>query len=135
MGWDATAYTVVGVRMSAEKLLAGMVAKERCCDHPEMDTKFCPECGRYMWVAVAPEEVDDVAGLPVVFDDCSREGFAFVGVCSDGVDARGTSTVNMVPMPLESLVGAKDKVKAALEPIGLWDESQFGVWTAMYQSY
>ena len=47
MGYDASAYAVIGMRIDADRLMA--TKRVRGCKHdlgPHKKAKFCPECGK-----------------------------------------------------------------------------------------
>ncbi len=143
MGVDYSAKAVIGCRISGSDTKT--TKQVRGCKHsiPTKKVKFCPECGKPAWEeedVILPffrEAVhDDYKDQPKLatdfgfFQSTDNEHFV-VGyglIVSDrdgGIDS----------MTVPDLEGTKQECKEVLEPLGLWDESQFGLWVICYCSY
>lgn len=141
MGVDYTVCTVVGIEIDKSSFFTTGQTRERGCEHPLLDeAKFCPDCGKQAWVEKSTKEPlplydeDDetFAGLDVVYDQRYEEDNTrfFVGV-STQMDMQCGIPKMMAPSVVEE---TKQKIQAALKPLGLWDESKFGIWTFVQYS-
>jgi hypothetical protein len=59
MSVDYYSYLIFGYKLDDAKV----VNRERGCEHPETNTKCCPECGKAMWVEYS-------VCLIELFEDC-----------------------------------------------------------------
>jgi hypothetical protein len=89
--------------------LIGKPDKERGCEHPESTAKFCPECGKAMWVeSEAVEEREELlremsydmegnSTTPGLFtgEKCPKDGYAVVGFSPIGVSGDGVSAADI----------------------------------------
>jgi hypothetical protein len=108
----------------------------------QITTKHCPECGKPAFVEV----VTMVDGIEIDYDEeqkChtlnglplfgERRGFPFAVVGTTFAhshtggypDNHYTDGMQLLPTDIEE---AKKKCKVVLEPLGLWDEDNFGLW-------
>lgn len=148
MGVTWRAYAVIGSKIDKSKVFHE--DDVRCCEHalPDKNTKFCPECGAKAWERdwVSLPEFDDgeflcgdhycqaqLAGLPVVYPGpaCSLPDGTPISILVAVAFAQVDEEGEMSQIKGTDLRAAKEKVKAALEPIGLWDEEAFGVWVML----
>jgi len=150
MGITVAVDTVIGVRLSKDKIYK--TDKVKAFDHNYPDTmKFCPETGKKLWkmdswVARFPglERGDDrFASLKLVNGpytykpneekslgyDSDVETF-YLGKSFETNGYQDDKRVSFISP--EMIANIKDKVRANLEPLGLWDEKEFGIWTVLY---
>ena len=156
MGADYYSRVALGVRLH-DKAISDCIDKynkdnttmKRGCSHsvPEND-KFCSECGRPNWVEDVPdlsvyEVMDDIfkGSLGEEFGyryTTDQEEYVVVveRFCSSQLDLNYGPTLNCISIPSDEEVKIiKAKLMELLEPLGLWDENQFGIWNIGYCSY
>ena len=138
MGVDYYASAVIGCEVTGK--LHVTVLKPRCSHVNAPGAKFCAECG----VATAPIEVKEP--IPGYTDESDQIGElalvhttdderTFVGVQSRAESLRRSGFGGVTKLPFVEVLGAYHRVKAVLEPLGLWDEASFGLWSVLYCSY
>jgi len=139
MGVSYSAYTVVGIRVKEHQLYKEKRIRE--CKHPFVeDARFCPVCGKSMFSV----EYESIAG----YDEGSVEflGFDVYGGTLNEDDSIGTDIFIGVgclvddeyePKKFDLLneEEVRNELKKKLEPLGLWNEKDFGIWTVLYCSY
>lgn len=145
MGVSFRAYTTIGVVVPKSKLYR--TNRMRGCVHALPDQgSWCPQCGQKVWLEdqePIPEFLPDgsrendwtptVAGLPCIIARDSDEVIAGVTVlAARGGDRHDPHLVMGTPPDAGEV---RERLKAALEPLGLWDESKFGVWLLADVSY
>jgi len=161
MGADYYAKVIIGIMLPDEDEIKKAVIKsrKRAFDHDfddDGETEFHPKDGRKLWLdeleeteADYPAYIFDVGEYGV--EEC-EEGQALIRF-PDGIDyAYGTdSATGYVGFVLEtgSSNGGQDEVfsklpnvehlkevlKSILEPIGFWDDDNFGLHVVLYCSY
>ena len=110
MGYSATACVVYGVRLSTSDLLLPSLA--RGCRHPETAGKFCPECGKPMFVeSEKPVEFSSASGVEIFYSD-NESSDRVVGVFL--MDSKGIEAV-----PAFDAVGLNAKIFEACRKQGL----------------
>lgn len=134
MSFDAYAYTIIGLKVEKDKIYK--MSKKRLCEHqiPE-DANFCHVCGQKAY-----KEAEEIIPLGKAGNIC---GFGIISIhnylpsyflvekyveCSgDGWNAakQDRRQCKMGSFDLEEI---KQRMKKALEPHGLWDEENFGIW-------
>jgi hypothetical protein len=131
MGYDPSAYALIGVRINDYELKEERDV--RGCQHAiEMGAKFCSTCGKQAFV----KEEYLIEG----FDECKEtlDGFKIVRVrehayvcylCSDANNY--SNDKSRIPLNVNDIKNAKEKLKSVLEPRGLWKESEFGLWAVL----
>lgn len=161
MGADYTAYTVIGVALPAVDELPRLTARRRkkAFEHNFTDdgeTEFDPKTGRPLWLdetekytvrdtpaVVYPdkygeEEIEEGQILLKVPEGTSfhygTDGEPiFLGVVSrTGNSNGGNDTAFLAAQDMNALRLA---LRAALKPVGLWEEDDFGIYTNLYCSY
>ena len=143
MGVDYAACTVVGVEIDKAALYSKKKTRHRGCEHPlpdGSDDPFCSQCGRKAWIESTvseplpfyDEDSDTFSGLDVVYDQCYDEDKTqfFVGTATT-MDMQCGIPAMMSPSVVEE---TKRQLQAVLEPLGLWDEDKFGIWTFVQYS-
>ncbi len=138
------AAAVVGCRVDRSKVF--ILEDVRLCSHPlpsmetqrlRMDVNFCPICGKKLWskeYKSIPQYdfVDEtICGLRVVSNEYNDEVYiaAEVAEIDTHLDYDGKS---ISPHGIDTTV--RERIKAILEPIGLWNEEEFGIWVVMWCS-
>ena len=134
--------------------IVGVYCKDRCtttkttvrgCNHRETNQTFCAECGKKMWVKEKVESClsDKLEHLQEWHGDEDGEfnesaiAMIYSSMCgpTEFVVGRVLESFDLddegVAVPFNTLSGeeyaaAYDQTKAALEPLGLWDEEKFG---------
>lgn len=131
MGADYRAYAVLGVQVDPERL-----EKLASCDHDKPPkAKFCPECGKPSGTYDREEGSNGkVCGYDVIWSTDERE--AFIGIVHTGqrTYSNGGADSDKAQVPADLKV-AKEAMRDALGPLGLWDEKKFGLWAVLYCSY
>ena len=130
----STDHAVVVIGCKVDKSQVFMTKDMRVCEHQLQveGAKFCSECGKRAWktTTTAIEEFDDrgcettLSGL-LVFDDYSSD---FILVAGESINFDDSSKDNAAMLRTNLVDVAKRRVKAALGPLGLWDDDQFGIW-------
>ena len=147
---DSYATAVVGVEIDIEKLYFdekiescranGCTKKKECPAKENSDFKFCPECGKKPWKLIQKpikdwDECDQKLGKFKVHFSTDQQ-YAVVGVLATdlvriGYDDKEISFAKL-PSDIEK---QKQEIKEFLEPLGLWDEEKFGMWSVGCCSY
>ncbi len=140
--------TVVGVMFPKEKLFYDKKVKTFNHDYPDT-MKFCSDTGKALWkidkhcpLFPGLEYGDDrFAGLKLVNGPSVHEQNKngnweseyktfYVGK-SFGTNAyEDNKRVSYISE--KAVADIKTEVQAKLEPLGLWDEKNFGIWTVLY---
>lgn len=129
MGYDYYAASIVGCRVPASKIAS--VFKTACgCGVRNPQPKFCPTCGKpYSLIEVVEIEGYDgekFRGLDVIGGLDGEHGDFVIGLLSN-IDS-GSRPRCYRPEDVQSCT---EKVRSVLEPCGLWDADQFGVWCVL----
>jgi hypothetical protein len=141
MGVDYSAVALIGVRVDLDNLMPKKKVKAFPHDYPE-ETMFCPKTGRKLWdVERVPvdgydEGKDLFHGFRVHagtnWSDGTHEMFiAFESVRvkdDDGTAIRHLTGVNCISEMSKCM-------QSVLEPLGMWDENEFGLWVVLVCSY
>ncbi len=131
MGYDATAQTIIGVKINEKHLYENKPV--RCCQHPEKDSKFCSECGKPMWkdCQVRKDFYDDDNVVSEVFNlvELQHADWCFIGLVAES-GSQGAP----VKQTITDIEFVKQELKEVLEPLGLWEEESFGIWTNLLES-
>jgi len=139
--YDATA--VLGVRIPLSRLKREEKVRGCGCAAmlPEVAAKFCPSCGKPLWItrtSFIPEckpsdgarcPVEAVAGMPATCGT-GEDDWVFVGQFTPRVRQHSQPWCQMLEVS-GSVEDLRQKLRAALEPLGLWVESQFGLWAVL----
>jgi hypothetical protein len=153
MGADYSAYAVVGCIIDRSNI---PMKKERVKtfkhDYPDNgEIKFDPKTGEALWKTIEyPEFVFADQGDPNPDDNDGKTKVIKLGKLKifTGTDGKpevlGVGTGEETYSnggddydftPLEDVDSIKNRVKEILEPIGLWDEKKFGLYSILYCSY
>lgn len=130
-----TAHAVLGVRIDDDKLWE--LTRERGCSHPlpDEEARFCCRCGTHAWMTgrkpIGPVDAHGqrLGSLPLF-----RSGqYAYVGWrVSTSNDTHSHWRDNGQQLDVGTdLTGYRDQLKAALEPLGLWNAFRFGIWAVL----
>lgn len=111
-----------------------VTTQDRGCSHAQLlGARFCPECGKATVVKrtrklINEDDLPEGFTLVSAFDD----GTVFVGVivaknslddCIDLGELDGATRLDSA-----ELVKAKQRVREFLEPLGVWNEKEYGLW-------
>ena len=133
MSTDYKAMTIIGIKIPEEKLY--VTKHKRGCKHKEASSKHCPACGKPMWVFrneeipayVVYQDTEKFAGLDATTRGTDEEDL-FVGKI---FEAEPHTHFNVIP----DFDKIKAEVRLALDPLNLFDEKKFGIYTTLYCSY
>lgn len=153
MGADYSAYAVIGCQVELDNI---PVKKERVKafkhDYPDDgEIKFDPKTGKALWKTVEyPEFAFDYDKYDHPDDNGGKTKIVKLGTLKMYHGTDGEPTVLGVGtgentysnggedcdfMPLPDMESIKKKVKEVLEPIGMWNEETFGLYSILYCSY
>tara|TARA_Y100000034_G_scaffold37672_2_gene46322 strand:- start:2476 stop:2889 length:414 start_codon:yes stop_codon:yes gene_type:complete len=130
-------YAVIGILIDKDKLYKeAKTVKAFAHNHPRT-MKFCPDTGKELWKEVRepiPEwdESETLGSFKVHTSTDSHDHVVGI-IAADEAEMRG-SGVDFTKLP-DNLADEKYKLKELLEPLGLWDESKFGLYSILYCSY
>ena len=149
MGVSVSVYGVLGVRIPDRNRLY-QSRQTRGCSHPLPyyscgDSRFCPTCGKPIWLGedVPVTGYDDgretgkdesLGGFAVLSTSSSmhesREAFVCFKVVtvSDPMYGGWASSLVAGPPNWSVIDDANEALQDLLEPLGLWDEKEFGFW-------
>ena len=136
MGCSYTAYTVIGCRVLKDKLYNERQVKAFDHNFGE-DMKFDPQTGKPLWrteQTLVNGDIDldgNFGEFSAVTDNPEDDEFYYIGVESSASPSwdHGDGPVKMDNPDLDKI---RSSIKAYLEPFGLWDEAEFGIWTVPY---
>lgn len=135
MGVDYYASAVLGCEVTGKLRYE---VEKRGCLHDAGDQPFCPKCGKQTVIKETvniPEYEDDAIGaedgpyLTVFSTTDNRRQIAGIGTT---VDSDGCNEAQFMLVNFDEI---KRQVREVLEPLGLWDETKFGMWSVMHCSY
>lgn len=135
MGAVYHSYAVVGVKIDPERLVT--TKKVRGCQCEKTPTgHFCSSCGEPAFIEEDEciegyNEDEDIYGYKIIFGTDHNEAFIAAIVCKDD-DYGDSKNFSQMPTELERI---KNDMRNTLDPIGLWDEKKFGLWSVLYCSY
>lgn len=141
MGLKLTVCTVVGVEVAKTAFYIKGTTRERGCKHPlPSEVKFCPQCGEPAWLEqtdkeplpLYDEDGETFAGLDVFPDQYGDEDQRFFVGTATMMDAYEGIPEMLSPDIVEE---TKQQLKTVLEPLDLWDEDKFGIWTFVQSSF
>jgi hypothetical protein len=135
----AFASAIIGVKIDESKLYKKVTKKAFPHNYDE-SFQFDPKSGKPLWktektpIKEFDEEEETLSGLKVVFSTDHFHCFVSAFGTGTSYDENGYSKIE-----LENSDGFIDKLKKelkkALEPLGLWDEKSFGLYSVIYISY
>lgn len=126
------AYAGIGVLIPRFKLFTS--ERGRCCSHAESAAPFCGECGKPMWKMIdAPISQFDCSGCPgvlagiPVYDQYNEHYLVapFLAIANGGVQAFSRTRILLLP---DAVTMSARMLEERLEPLGLWNPAQFGLW-------
>lgn len=136
------AYTIIGSKIDrAELFYRKETSTHEACEKAGPGP-YCSTCGKLIElvdVAMLPVEGFEpeegwhsqgkIGGLEILPVSCG-DTHHFLVVDSWNVDDGGEP----VQLDVVNIDDAREKVRAVLGPLGLWDPAAFGIWTALYYS-
>ncbi len=140
MGVDWTAHAVIGCRL--ERGAVYHKVRYRGCEHyEEPGAVFCPVCGKKMWeerLEMRPEfdAVDErkAPGLLLV-RATDEKHFVLAAVSAMSNGSRQANDPGFASLDATSVEQMRHACREFLRPLGLWDESRFGLWAVLHCSY
>ena len=132
--YDPKAYTIIGVPFDPE--LITIREQVRGCDHPlpssvnnSVSINFCGQCGKPAFIHTVEyaggwkEGDNNICGLQIYYFTESDEGIVgvLIGCASESDPMSFTNQINFLT--------CREKLQKVLEPLGLWKESEFGIYT------
>jgi hypothetical protein len=141
MGVDYSAVVVVGQRLD-EAAVSRLESKKemvRACSHELHESaKFCHECGNPRFrekevKGIDLHELAHEAGLEYTYTGnmYSGEHDIFVGLDVETGSNRGCCDAVLLDFDSMDIPSLKEKVKVFLEKYDLWNEKEFGIWSAL----
>jgi hypothetical protein len=129
---SSSSFVLIGIPIDPETIMRKKRARGcQCAADIREKANFCPECGKRAWV----EQDVPVGDLTVNLEDaCVGDGLIgdvkVYGQCGAyyAYVAQSHGSGEEAFMPLGNFEEAKAKLKAKIEPLGLWDEKKFGIY-------
>ena len=123
-------YAVIGCQVPREKLFKEDIVtyKHRHATLP--DTNFCPTCGEVIRTKEVQEvDIEDKIGeFKLVWSTDQKE--AFIGVVVEASDS-----IDILFIEDLDITRYGSSLREVLKPLGMWDESKFGLYAVQYISY
>ncbi len=142
MGVDLVAFVMVGVRIPhARTMTEKRLPASYSCKHGEPITPCCPQCGT-KWEA-RKELREELQALESNYRDASRPKMNYAGYHESKPDVivgyraaelSGDGGVIDCLALAKASAGDAVKLRELLEPLGLWEGCEFGVWSVAYLS-
>ena len=148
MGADYRAYAVIGCEIDLDVIpRITKIVKAFNHNHPE-NVKFDPDTGNKLWkedsyqeFAFGPDDdrtYDERTKMINIGDFSIFRGTdgkpIVLGIgCGDSTYSNGGDDHEVIDLP--DINGLKNKLKAILEPVEMWDEDCFGLHAILYCSY
>lgn len=138
MGWDASAYAVIGVKANPDDFVIREKKKKRICKH-KFDSKFCPDCGCQKYTEIVEETSlleenerfeEEFRGFSVIkgIDDND----IYIGIAPGGeTSSNGGPWDAFLNISDDDIRETREELKKELEPLGLWNERAFGLWAVL----
>lgn len=133
MGMDCYSQAIIGVKIDNPFV----TSKARNCKHPEVNSRFCPECGQPMWKNI--KEAHPVIQLferrnypPNKYEIIwAEEGqIAFIGIYrARTASNRGNSYFSRREIKDINVEALKKELKEFLGD--LYNENEFGLWSVL----
>ena len=130
MGVDYYSYAFIGQKLNKNKLYQETIVAG--CNHQNPDTaNFCSVCGKRAVI-----DFESLKGISAIESTDNTEIFLALNhhQVKSG-SSRGGENLAFRTLDSKAVEEAKTVLKELLEPYGLWDEKQFGLWTVLYCSY
>ena len=143
MGADYSAHAVVGVRLRPSQFVTKTEKRSPGCSH-SFDSGFCPECGAKKEI-IRKVTTDALEGEPtfegMLVTYGTESEFVYIGHCSTHESgtaeepySNGGPDDAFAKLTGENVEQIRDDLKSRLEPLGLWDARDFGLWTVLHCS-
>ena len=145
MGWHPWGHAVIGIKVKRSQLL--VQDKVRACDHPAMKlaatgepANFCPVCGKptfvdgMVWAEGYNTDKKTIGGFDVIVvdpDGSDPDCYIAAMGAARGYEYAGGRELLPLPMDTLDLAGIRARMAETLKPLGLWDETKFGLWAAV----
>ena len=128
-------YAVIGCQVSREKLFKEEIITYKHRHTTLPDTNFCPTCGEVVRKKEVEEiDIDDKIGeFELVWSTDQKE--AFIGKVAEDSDRENVGNLNPTFMEDPDIFDIKCDLGEVLKPLGMWDESKFGLYAVQYISY
>lgn len=146
MSVSYSSYAVIGVKIDPKKLVITEKVRNCSCEVKNIEKKkFCSSCGKKVFVeedTYIPQYDDDahkkdfpfyysLCGFPLIYNTDNIDAFvAFI--CCECDDYNDNPFSDLSNINIEEV---KTKMREKLEPMGLWNEENFGLWAVQYCSY
>ena len=137
MGVDYYAYAFIGQKINKQKMNKDVLTAG--CNHQNPGTaNFCSVCGKRAFTVTQQPVIDfeSLKGISAIESTDNEEIFLALNhhQVKSGT-SRGGENLAFRILDSKAVEEAKTVLKELLEPYGLWDEKQFGLWTVLYCSY
>lgn len=145
MGYDASAHTIIGLRIApASNFYVKKLVKIGSHNKPPQ-VKFCAETGKKLWeerdvpLFDWEEESENPGSLEIFHPDSEGDRSPYIiigkefGSEPDKNWDGSNPKVSQLP-PTSEVASIRTNIKAQI-PTTLWDDSQFGLWSAIHHSY
>jgi len=128
MGIDYYAYVILGLPIDEDKLVTGHTETIKAFDHnyPEY-MSYCPKTGKKLWedkyIVENEIDLDDISeDIESVQDDDK----IYAAIFLEYMNLKRDSGSILLEIP--NIEEAKQKMRQYLEPLGLWNEEDFGLY-------
>jgi len=128
------AYAVIGIPVDTGKFYAS-ADKVKAFDHDyPLEMKFCPQTGKPLWEeneqpieGWKPDEGTFLGFEIYQGTEGNPEILAVLGSTDTEGYGDHKPSSKLDDQDLENLKAMKEEIKAGLEPLGMWDESKWGL--------
>lgn len=110
----------------------------RECKHKETENMYCAECGRFMWYEEDQKPTVELHhGSYKNFCVLTGTDYQSMAIGKGGIScsADNEGAHKVTDLSTIDLLKLRRELRETLEPLGLWDESKFGIQTILYCSY
>lgn len=139
MSVSYSAYALIGVRVPVARFYHQVPI--RSCAH-EFDSAYhyCPICGKpasqYARVPMLDTSHEALQGLHVIAPTPISGEPQYVYIADQYAQTDWNESAGQMPLPTGAeVLAAYAKMRAVLEPVGLWDGTQFRLWVVLNVSY
>jgi hypothetical protein len=142
------AVAIVGCKVEKSRVQLEKRSRNYCEHNPSNDEclEYCPRCGKHLWhikkvwIPQFDEDEETICGFRVFYNEYEDYVIIagdFVATDCDGYAMNGsmlTVDTNVTGI-IAPFAESRQKLRAAIEPIGLWDDGkQFGIWPFLDRS-